>query len=100
MKLYLKNSEYRIQNSGRTTCLTVGLLSWNANSSTTRGQIGSRQHTLTPKTNVDRGIVENLAHFAAGRAFGPFKTDKDLISSLRRECTEIRSEAGAKHGRA
>jgi hypothetical protein len=55
---------------------------------------------LTPKTNVDRGIVENLAHFAAGRAFGPFKTDKDLISSLRRECTEIRSEAGAKHGRA
>jgi hypothetical protein len=88
--------EFRIQNSGRTTGLTVGLLSWNANSSTTRGQIGSRQHTLTPKTNVDRGIAESLADFAAGRSFGPFRKDRELIKSLHQEAAKVRSLARTK----
>jgi AbrB family looped-hinge helix DNA binding protein len=40
--------------------------------------------TFTPKSVVDRGIAESLADFAAGRSFGPFKTQKELISSLHR----------------
>ena len=38
--------------------------------------------TFTPKSAVDPGIAESLADFAAGRSFGPFKTDKELIESL------------------
>jgi bifunctional DNA-binding transcriptional regulator/antitoxin component of YhaV-PrlF toxin-antitoxin module len=41
--------------------------------------------TFTPKSVVDRGVAESLADFAAGRSYGPFKTDKELISSLHRE---------------
>jgi len=40
--------------------------------------------TFTPKSVVDRGIAESLADFAAGRSFGPFKTQKELVSSLHR----------------
>jgi hypothetical protein len=52
--------------------------------------------TFTPKSAVDRGIAESLADFAAGRSFGPFKTDKELIGSLHRESTSARSKTKAK----
>jgi AbrB family looped-hinge helix DNA binding protein len=52
--------------------------------------------TLTPKPVVDSGIAESLADFAAGRSYGPFKTDKDLIKSLHRESERVRSETKSK----
>jgi hypothetical protein len=51
---------------------------------------------FTPKTAVDRGIAESLADFAAGRSFGPFKTDKELIGSLHRESARALSKTKAK----
>jgi AbrB family looped-hinge helix DNA binding protein len=52
--------------------------------------------TFTPKSVVDRGIAESLADFAAGRSFGPFKTQKELISSLHRERSKILSKTKVK----
>jgi len=52
--------------------------------------------TFTPKSVVDRGIAESLADFAAGRAFGPFKKDKELINSLHSEGGKLRSKPRAK----
>ena len=52
--------------------------------------------TFTPKSAVDRGIADSLADFAAGRSFGPFKTDKELIDSLHRESARVRSKTKAK----
>jgi hypothetical protein len=48
--------------------------------------------TLTPKTDLDRGITESLADFAAGRSFGPFRADKELINSLHRESAKVGSK--------
>src|ERR1700678_820493 len=45
--------------------------------------------TFTPKSEVDRGVAESLADFAAGRSFGPFKRDKELIDSLHRESAKV-----------
>jgi bifunctional DNA-binding transcriptional regulator/antitoxin component of YhaV-PrlF toxin-antitoxin module len=52
--------------------------------------------TFTPKSVVDRGIAESLEDFAAGRSFGPFKTDKELTDSLHRESVRARSKTKAK----
>ena len=52
--------------------------------------------TFTPKSDVHRGIVESLADFADGRSFGPFKTAKELINSLHRESSEVRSKSRTK----
>jgi hypothetical protein len=52
--------------------------------------------TFTPKSAMDRGIAESLTDFAAGRSFGPFKTHKELISSLHRESAKVRSKTRAK----
>jgi bifunctional DNA-binding transcriptional regulator/antitoxin component of YhaV-PrlF toxin-antitoxin module len=48
--------------------------------------------TFTPKSALDRGVTESLADFAAGRSFGPFKTDKELLNSLHRESARARSK--------
>ena len=45
---------------------------------------------------VDSGIAESRADFEAGRSFGPFKTDKELIDSLHRESARARSKTEAK----
>jgi AbrB family looped-hinge helix DNA binding protein len=52
--------------------------------------------TLTPRSAVECGVAESLADFAAGRSYGPFKTDKELINSLHRESRKIRSKTRAK----
>ena len=52
--------------------------------------------TFTPKATVEPGVAESLADFAAGRAYGPFKTDKELVSSLHRETAKVRSKTKAK----
>jgi AbrB family looped-hinge helix DNA binding protein len=41
--------------------------------------------TFTPKSLVDRGVAESLSDFAAGRSYGPFKTNQELIGSLHKE---------------
>jgi len=58
--------------------------------------VESNRITFTPKSVVDRGVGESLADFVAGRAFGPFKTDKDLFSSLHSESTKVRAKTKSK----
>lgn len=41
--------------------------------------------TFTPKAVVDRGIQESLADFREGRAYGPFESHRDLVTSLHKE---------------
>ena len=48
--------------------------------------------TFSPKAVVDRGIAESLADFNAGRAFGPFKSHADLMTSLHEETAKLRSK--------
>lgn len=52
--------------------------------------------TFTPKSVVDRGIAESLADFSAGRSYGPFKTHKELTSSLHRQSAKIQPKARSK----
>jgi hypothetical protein len=40
---------------------------------------------------VDRGIAQSLADFKAGRAYGPFRTHAELISSLHAEARKLRA---------
>jgi AbrB family looped-hinge helix DNA binding protein len=35
-----------------------------------------------PKSVVDRGFVESMAEFKAGRSFGPFATHKGFLAAL------------------
>jgi hypothetical protein len=39
--------------------------------------------TLTPKSVVDRAIAEGLEDVRKGRVRGPFKTDDEMIDSLK-----------------
>jgi len=48
--------------------------------------------TFSPKAVVDRGIAESLVDFNAGRAFGPFKSHADLVTSLHEETAKLRSK--------
>ena len=48
--------------------------------------------TLSPKTVVDRGIAESLADYKAGRAYGPFSSHGELVTSLRQETAKLRSK--------
>jgi AbrB family looped-hinge helix DNA binding protein len=52
--------------------------------------------TLTPKSAVGAGIAESLADFSAGRSYGPFKSARDLVTSLHRESAKVRSAAKTK----
>lgn len=52
--------------------------------------------TFTPRSVIDRGVTESLADFAAGRSYGPFKSGKDLVSSLHRESAKTRSSTKSK----
>jgi hypothetical protein len=54
--------------------------------------VEARNITFTPKSVVVRGIAESMADFAAGHAFGPFKTSGELINSLHREGAKVRSK--------
>ncbi len=47
--------------------------------------------TFTPKAVVDRGIQESLEEFKAGRAYGPFETHRELVTSLHQETAKLRS---------
>jgi hypothetical protein len=87
----LKNSEYRIQDSEwrklsirQAVGLEVGDL--------LEAKVEAGKITFTPKSVVDSGVAESLADFTAGRSFGPFKTDKELIKSLHQESPEVRSK--------
>lgn len=46
--------------------------------------------TFTPKLVVDRGIAESLADFKEGRAYGPFRTHAELVTSLHTEAGKLR----------
>lgn len=45
-----------------------------------------------PKSIVDRGIVQSLKEFRSGKAFGPFKTHQEFISSLHQESKNLRAK--------
>lgn len=38
--------------------------------------------TFTPKSVIDRGIMESLGDFKKGRSYGPFETAEAMIASL------------------
>ncbi len=91
----IQNSEFRIQNGCR---IIIDLLPWNANGiprikqavgvevgDLLEAKVEAGKITFTPKSVVDRSVAESLADFAAGRSFGPFNTDKELIKSLHQE---------------
>lgn len=48
--------------------------------------------TFTPKAVVDRGIGESLEDFKVGRAYGPFETHRELVTSLHEETAKLRSK--------
>ncbi|MHB8655342.1 MAG: AbrB/MazE/SpoVT family DNA-binding domain-containing protein [Terriglobia bacterium] len=48
--------------------------------------------TFSPKTVVDRGIAESLADYKAGRAYGPFSSHEELVTSLHQETAKLRSK--------
>ncbi len=48
--------------------------------------------TFTPKAVVDRGIAESLADFNTGRAYGPFRSHRELVTSLHEETAKLRSK--------
>ena len=48
--------------------------------------------TFTPKSLVDRGVAESLADFQEGRAYGPFETAAELVTSLHKEASRLRSK--------
>ena len=48
--------------------------------------------TFSPKSVVDRGIAESVADYKAGRAYGPFSSQGELVASLHRETAKLRSK--------
>lgn len=48
--------------------------------------------TFTPKTLIDRDVVESLVDFKAGRSFGPFSNHKNFISSLHKESKKLKNK--------
>lgn len=49
--------------------------------------------TLKPKTVTDRRISESFEDFKKGRAYGPFDSADEMISSLRRTRKKSRKSA-------
>jgi AbrB family looped-hinge helix DNA binding protein len=45
-----------------------------------------------PKSIVDRGIVESIAEFKAGRSFGPYDTHEQFLSALQKETKKARTK--------
>lgn len=48
--------------------------------------------TFTPKSVVDRGILESLTDFKEGRAYGPFESRAELVASLHKEAARVQSK--------
>ena len=46
--------------------------------------------TFTPKALVERGLLESLADYKQGRAYGPFRSEDELATSLQRESRRLR----------
>jgi len=47
--------------------------------------------TFTPKALVERGLLESLADYKQGRAYGPFRSADELARSLERESRRLRT---------
>jgi bifunctional DNA-binding transcriptional regulator/antitoxin component of YhaV-PrlF toxin-antitoxin module len=54
--------------------------------------------TFTPKLVVDRDLVESLADFKEGRAYGPFASGAELVASLHKEASKLRSKKPGRKG--
>jgi len=48
--------------------------------------------TFTPKSVVDRAVAESLVDFQEGRAYGPFESGGELVASLHKEASKLRSK--------
>ena len=48
--------------------------------------------TFTPKSVIDRAVAESLVDFKEGRAYGPFETAAELVASLQKETSKLRSK--------
>ncbi|HMD84108.1 MAG TPA: AbrB/MazE/SpoVT family DNA-binding domain-containing protein [Terriglobia bacterium] len=47
---------------------------------------------FTPKSVVDRAVAESLVDFQEGRAYGPFEGGAELVASLHKEASKLRSK--------
>ncbi|MGH9857561.1 MAG: AbrB/MazE/SpoVT family DNA-binding domain-containing protein [Acidobacteriota bacterium] len=56
-------------------------------------KVEGKKITLTPKTLLDRELVQALKEIEQGKTFGPFSSAKDLIRSLRREAKKLKKKA-------
>ncbi len=54
---------------------------------------------LTPKSVIDRRLVEALEDLKAGRVHGPYGSAEELIASLSRNVRACRASRGAKRAR-
>jgi len=47
---------------------------------------------FTPKSVIDRAVAESLVDFREGRAYGPFGSAAELVTSLHKEASKLRSK--------
>ena len=46
--------------------------------------------TFTPKSVVNRDVLESFVDFKEGRTYGPFQTHRELVASLHAERAKLR----------
>jgi AbrB family looped-hinge helix DNA binding protein len=56
-------------------------------------RVEGKKITLTPKSVLDRELVQALKEIEQGKTFGPFSSAKDLIRSLNREAKKLKKKA-------
>ena len=55
-------------------------------------KVEGKKITLTPKSVLDRELVQALKEIEQGKTFGPFNSAKDLIRSLNREVKKLKKQ--------
>ena len=55
-------------------------------------KVEGKKITLTPKSVLDRELVQALKEIEQGKTFGPFNSAKDLIRSLNREAKKLKKQ--------
>lgn len=56
------------------------------------------EYTPEQRRAIDRGIAQSLKEHKQGRGFGPFETHADLIASLHREASKLRTKKSKRAG--
>ncbi len=46
--------------------------------------------TLTPKSLIDTGLAESMRDYQTGGAYGPFRTARAMVASLRKNAARLK----------